>query len=450
MHGVKPCFSVFLLLSVVPSAMCSTCDVLGTLTCSGACACTSSSQITAGVITDGPGQYANNLDCAWVIGSNALISLQFSEFETQGPLDFVSVNRCMTPTCDNPVVLLDRAAGTVSAGSIVYTTIYNNLLPAYPYLRVIFKSDATTRKEGFVANWRTTPIFDPACVPILCGVGTYRDGDVCRECQANSTSPGCSACDVLGTLTCSGACACTSSSQITAGVITDGPGLYANDMDCSWLIGSNALISLRFTEFQTQGGQDFVSVNRCMTPTCDNPVVLLNRAYGDISADSTLYTTMHNNLLPDYPYLQVIFLSSASVIDEGFVANWRITPIFDQYCVPILCGVGTYRDVDVCRECHANSTSPANSTDVSACFCKEGFVANWHTPHDVHPDCVFQPNCGVGEYSHGQVCVQCQANSISPANSTDVTACVCDAGFSGFIPGTCILCRVGKFAALPK
>jgi len=189
---MKSCIFVLYLLSLVQFSLCSTCTGFATLTCSGACACTPSTQLSSGIITDGPGLYATWLNCQWIIFSDAPMSLQFTQFDTQGAADFLHVYQCTTPTCENRVGLLVRASGMVKSNSPIFRNVHRNALPAYPYLQVIFTTDGSDQRQGFAGSWNVQPDLDPNCVvpPIVCGIGTYRNGNnICTPCQANSISP---------------------------------------------------------------------------------------------------------------------------------------------------------------------------------------------------------------------------------------------------------------------
>lgn len=48
--------------------------------------------------------------------------------------------------------------------------------------------------------------------------------------------------------------------------------------------------------------------------------------------------------------------------------------------------------------------------------------------------------CGPGTYYSGTACVNCPSDSSSPQESTDISACTCNAGFTGPDGGTCSAC----------
>lgn len=98
-----------------------------------------------------------------------------------------------------------------------------------------------------------------------------------------------------------------------------------------------------------------------------------------------------------------------------------------------------------CEECPGNSTTQAiASANLLDCFCNAGFVVR----DDVHA-CVA---CEAGKYKstigfdHDAACVLCPVNSFSETEaSVDVTACMCNAGYTGVYGGLCEACPAGKY-----
>jgi len=132
-----------------------------------------------------------------------------------------------------------------------------------------------------------------------CDTGTYKAlaGDsLCLGCPANSVSaPGstsltqcicnggyngpdggpCGLCvPVSATLTCGGTCACSPMTGLS-GTIEDGPGDYQNDENCWWRITSSAVISWRFTMFNTEKDFDSVFIETCPNSVCNTTVVFV-------------------------------------------------------------------------------------------------------------------------------------------------------------------------------
>jgi hypothetical protein len=106
------------------------------------------------------------------------------------------------------------------------------------------------------------------------------------------------------------------------------------------------------------------------------------------------------------------------------------------------CAAGKYSniiDAGVCNDCPAGSYSPAGSSALAACKCNTGFSGmNGGT-------CT---QCNAGTYSLAgtteSTCQTCPTNSTSPAGSTEINACVANAGYIG--QGSTITpCPTGTF-----
>lgn len=81
-------------------------------------------------------------------------------------------------------------------------------------------------------------------------------------------------------------------------------------------------------------------------------------------------------------------------------------------------------------------TSVAGSNGSASCSCAPGFTGSQCT------------SCAAGTYKStvgSGACTACPANSTSDANSTDVSDCLCAAGLYGAATGTCIPCPVGTY-----
>jgi len=116
---------------------------------------------------------------------------------------------------------------------------------------------------------------------------------------------------------------------------------------------------------------------------------------------------------------------------------------------------------DVCENCTVHSNSPDASDDQTDCTCNAG-----STGHDGHP-CVLYvagkyknttgeapcTECQSGQYSTAlgaiaDVCKECPADSHAPSASQSATNCSCNAGWSGLLGDTCVLCAPGTFSDL--
>ena len=125
--------------------------VTTTISCSGSCSCPHSNVTTHGVISDGEGDYSSLEQCYWMIHSNALISIQFTEFNTH-VWDAVSVLGCTTATCLT-FQEYARISGT-GQGHTGHSVFTNDQI--YKTLSIGFVSNLETSGKGFVAKWWTS------------------------------------------------------------------------------------------------------------------------------------------------------------------------------------------------------------------------------------------------------------------------------------------------------
>ena len=114
-------------------------------------------------------------------------------------------------------------------------------------------------------------------------------------------------------------------------------------------------------------------------------------------------------------------------------------------CQP--CNTGFYKDAPgsaACDPCPADSSSPAQSTSIDACHCNAGYDTSDESDSN---KCVA---CINGKYkaviNDGTPCGTCTANSQSELTSAS-TKCVCSAGFTGLaVDGAdCTQCAEGEY-----
>jgi hypothetical protein len=123
---------------------------LAILTCSGNCLCAASNNISSGNIYDGPTDYGSNTNCQWLISSSAVIELDLTSLETEPCCDFVTINRCSSPSCSSTTTeQVARLSSSLVSGSSTY-------LSSTGYLQVVFTSDSSVQAAGFSASWKTT------------------------------------------------------------------------------------------------------------------------------------------------------------------------------------------------------------------------------------------------------------------------------------------------------
>ncbi len=159
------------------------------VTCSGDCPCTPSSGTTFGTFSDGPGDYANNQNCKWLVASPGLISLSFTLFDTY-PSDTVSIKWCTSAPCntvEKEVTLLGRSTClpyepckcTQSEAPVSPSAIYTS---STGFLQVVFTSNGDgCSGSGFVALWNTTRAGQGSVGFVLAGatlaVGVLKHGN---------------------------------------------------------------------------------------------------------------------------------------------------------------------------------------------------------------------------------------------------------------------------------
>jgi len=433
------------------------CPITRSLACSGTCACTPHTATHDRTIHlwDGPGMYQNNMNCQYLVTSNYIVTLRFIRFIVERDRDFVTINRCTTASCAEKVQLV-RATGSAEWEPVYASTA------THPFLQLVFTSDGDKVTHGWEVNWNLgLPAPMCAVVTPVCISGQYEQAYTCSDCAANSNSPAgstgitacvCNAgytgpnggpcynpdempCPVTRSLACSGACTCTPHTSTHDGVIVlqDGPGLYGNKMICQYLVTSNYTVTLQFVSFLTEQNMDFVTINRCTTATCAQKIQLLYES--GITSLSTVYASDAT-----HPFLQLVFTTDSSVTLDGWVVNWNLglpAPV----CVrptPV-CISGEYERVNSCWNCTANSTSPAGSTGIASCVCNAGYTG---------PNAGTCSPCPVDTYKEGlgpANCTTCPENSVSAAASIINTACLCKPGHAGENGGTCSPCPLGKY-----
>lgn len=114
--------------------------------------CVSNVYKRSGSISDGSrtSNYADNSNCRWIIVSDYLISISFSNFDTESPWDYVSIRMCLDMTSDYCYILFESSGHNQgNFGGSVYTT---NAL--YKIMMIIFSSDDSINGVGFEADWK--------------------------------------------------------------------------------------------------------------------------------------------------------------------------------------------------------------------------------------------------------------------------------------------------------
>jgi hypothetical protein len=133
---------------------------------------------TKGQVTDGPGDYSNDVQCWWTIAPKdaTQVELRFTEFLLEGPApccegDFIEIFECPDIACQNGA-LITKLSGTMVniPWSVISTT---------GIMRVRFFSDGQAPMSGFDSFY-----FSP------CPAGTFGPGlPNCSKCTS-SCEPG--------------------------------------------------------------------------------------------------------------------------------------------------------------------------------------------------------------------------------------------------------------------
>jgi len=180
----------------------------------GGGACSGNTNLTSctGTVADGSGSdnYANDLNCSWTISPPGAtsVTLNFTAFDTEDGYDFVRVYDGGDASGD----LLGQFSGS---------SLPPTLTAASGEMYIEFETDVSFTFTGWSANY-------------TCNTG--------------------------------GGGGCNGNTNLTActGTIADGSGAgnYVNNLNCSWTISPPGAtsVTLTFTEFDTEGGYDYVRV----------------------------------------------------------------------------------------------------------------------------------------------------------------------------------------------
>jgi hypothetical protein len=128
---------------------------------------------TNGIITDGPGDYPNDLHCWWTIAPNdaTKVELRFTQFLLEGPSpccygDFIEFFECPDIACQNGV-LITKLSGTMAS-------VPRSVISSTGIMRVHFFSDLQAPMRGFDSYY-----FSP------CPAGTFGPGlPNCSQCTS--------------------------------------------------------------------------------------------------------------------------------------------------------------------------------------------------------------------------------------------------------------------------
>jgi len=249
-----------------------------------ACACSGQQTLTAttGTVTDGSGSnnYANNLDCKWLIkpANAGSVTLTFTAFATESNYDKVKVYNGETTSA--PLL------GTFSG-----TTLPGQLTASSGKMLIQFTSDGSTVNAGWSANYVGNPIT------------TYCNG--------------------------------TTTLNAATGTVSDGSSSnnYSNNSDCYWLISPTnaASVKLTFTSFKTESTNDKLYVYNGTTTNAP-----LLGTYSGSSKPPALTASSGKILLR--------FVTNGSVTKSGWSAKYTSTAAFCSGTTTLTSNSGTITD----------------------------------------------------------------------------------------------------------
>jgi len=344
------------------------------------------------------------MDCAWAIHvSDGTAILAFTAFHTEQSFDFVHVYDGATDSAPLLATFTGSSVlGVAGAPRIVVGTSSD--------LFVRFTSDFSNVKSGFEGTWYSTSgsadceaceagKFSPAgapgcqgcaqgsftgapnsgsCTPcpagkystgvsntecIACVAGTYSaaagaalcdscpagkfstsDSDACTDCAAGKFSMPSTIQPVAPTAQCKGLKVETG----TTGTISDGPGDYDRQMDCSWRIAVNSgVATLHFTSFHVEDGYDFVDVY----DGSDASASLIGTYTGSLGT-FTLASTSTT--------MFVHFRTDVNSAQPGFQADWS-SQGGSAGCAACPLGSVSLAGSTTCTECAAGQFANADS-----------------------------------------------------------------------------------------
>lgn len=258
--------------------------IIGIKPSTTACACSGQQTLTAttGTVTDGSGSndYANNLDCKWLIKPTNVgsVTLTFTAFNTESNYDFVKIYN--GETTSSPLL------GTYSG-----TTLPAQLTASSGKMLIHFTSDNSTVRAGWSANYVGNP------------VTTYCSGTTTLNAATGSLSDG------------------SSSNN------------YSNNSDCYWLISPTnaATVKLTFKSFNTESGNDKLYVYNGTTTNAP----LLGTYSG--STKPAAVTASSGKML-------LRFVTNASVTKSGWSATYTSTISFCSGTTTLTSNSGTITD----------------------------------------------------------------------------------------------------------
>ena len=190
-------------------------------------------QSTSVFISDGPGDYATNTNCAWTItGTAPPFELTFRSLGLETNYDWVKI--------------YERGSLVPSAEITGYNYVGRFYTINYSPATIRFTSDGSVNAAGFEAAIRS--------VPGLVELGT--PPPFTAPVAAPPSAP------------CSGRVSVPVTLFVTPVTISDGPGNYASNTQCEWVLSSStSALTISFSSFSTEPAYDKVDVFSGTSPS---------------------------------------------------------------------------------------------------------------------------------------------------------------------------------------
>ena len=140
---------------------------------------------------------------------------------------------------------------------------------------------------------------------------------------------------------------------------------------------------------------------------------------------------------------------------DGMIGNASFTDTRSSLSACENCAAKTYtQDLTTCADCPANTVSDEGSNDITDCICDVGFYLSGTCQacaagsiKTTTGNQACEP-CAENSYADSNSCQSCPANSQSIAQSSSVTACQCNPGYTGSITtasDSCTACLAGTW-----
>jgi len=194
----------------------------------------------------------------------------------------------------------------------------------------------------------------------------------------------------------------------TTGTISDGPGDYDRQMDCSWRIAVNGgTVHLRFDNFTVEDGYDFVDV----FDVSDASASLIGTYTGSLPSFTVVSTSAS---------MFVHFRTDVNSAQPGFEADWS-----------------SQGGSAGCEACSEGSVSLAGSSTCTHC-------APGEFPNTNQEECIA---CAPGKHASVLTydCLECPAGQTSFARSTECSHCPNGRHSSTAGSANCTACAAGSF-----